>query len=310
VLTGGGSAQAPAFRRESVNAVRLAWDAAGGPAHQKARDIPAGCVVCGIEHPRTCRAKDALGKNYDILTARRPDLDTVCEPCAWALAGKPPNTLRMWSILTTADTPLPPHGPHLAYARTVAHASAVKAGGADATTVRAAEAALTKATDAVAKMPFPVWDKLHLCNRAEQSAIITAITTPPASVWACSIAVSGQKHLLPYARINPPGAARILIRFEACDIETTPAEIGALIGACAALRLAGHSPDSIHTVTPTVPALTREGLAAWRQHAPTVSPHAHSPLLGMALHLTTKETLHALADRFTDWRPGAHAGCA
>ena len=59
-----------------LTAVRMAWDAAGGPAHPKARDAAAGCVVCGIDHPRTLRAKDALGANFDILTAARPDLRT------------------------------------------------------------------------------------------------------------------------------------------------------------------------------------------------------------------------------------------
>lgn len=243
-----------------LTAVRLAWDAAGQPEHPKSRDVQAGCVVCGTVHERTLRARDALGKNYDILTAIRPDLSTVCEPCAWALAGKPPQTLRMWSIVTTASTILPASDP---------------------------------------KAPYPSDGRLHLCNRSDQSVIISTLTSPPGDVWACSIAQSGQKHLLPYTPVNPPNAVQVLVRFEACTIATTPSQAGALIGACAALRLAGHSPDSIHAVTPTVPALTRDGLAAWRRHVPTIAPHAHSPVLGMALHLTTKETLHGLADRFT-----------
>lgn len=243
-----------------LTAVRMAWTAAGEPAHPKARDVPGGCVVCGIDHPRTLRAPDALGKNYDILTAARPELGTVCEPCAWALAGKPPHTLRMWSILTTAATPLP-------------------------------------ASDA--KAPYPSDGRLHLCNRRDQAAIVSVVTSPPQDSWACAVAVSGQKHLLPYTPVNHPGSGRIIVRFEACDVETTPVEVAALIGACAALRLAGHSPDSIHAGTPSVPALTRDGLAAWRRHAPTITRHANSPLLGLSLHLTTKETISDLADRFT-----------
>lgn len=281
-----------------LTAVRMAWDAAGQPAHPKARDLAAGCIACGVDHGRTLRAADALGKNYDLLTAARPDLSTVCEPCAWALAGKPPNTLRMWSILTTSGTALPPHGPHLALASAVAKLAEATADGSDTARVKAAEAAVAKAEAAVARLPFPVWERAHLCNRGEQSAVVAALTDPPDDYWACTVAVSGQKHLLPYAPVNAPGAARILVRFETCDIETEPAGIAALIGACAALRLAGHGPDAIHAVTPTVPALTREGLAAWRAHSPVIAPHANSPLLGLALHLTTKETLSALADRY------------
>jgi hypothetical protein len=242
-----------------LTAVRMAWAAAGQPAHPKAAGPAAGCVVCGTGHHRTLRAKDALGANFDILTATRPDLSTVCEPCAWALAGKPPLTLRMWSILTTESTPLPP--------------SDVKA-------------------------PYPSDGRLHLCNRRDQSAIITALTSPPPSMWACSVAVSGQKHLLPYTPVNTPSADTILVRFEACTVETTPGEIAALIGAVASLRVAGHGPGSIHAVTPAVPALTRDGLTAWRRHSPTIAPHANSPLLGLALHLTTKETINGLAARF------------
>lgn len=242
-----------------LTAVRMAWDAAGSPSHAKATGAAAGCVVCGTEHPRTVRAKDALGANFDILTAARPDLGTVCEPCAWALAGKPPHTLRMWSILTAAATKLPASDP---------------------------------------KAPYPTDGRLHLCNRRDQSAVIAALTDPPDDVWACSIAVSGQKHLLPYTPVNYPGAARVLVRFESAVVEAEAALVGRLVGACAALRLAGHGPDAIHAATPTVPALTREGLAAWRRRSPAIAPHANSPLLGMALHLTTKETLHALANRF------------
>jgi len=242
-----------------LTAVRMAWDAAGGPSHPKAIAADAGCVVCGVTHHRHLRARDALGKNFDILTAARPDLSTVCEPCAWALAGKPPQTLRMWSILTTAATILPTGAP---------------------------------------SAPYPSDGRLHLCNRKDQSAIIAALTDPPDDVWAVTIAVSGQKHLLPYTPVNAPGAALVLARIEGCVVDATPTEYGALIGACAALRLAGHNPDSIHAVTPTVPALTRDGLTAWRRWSPTVAPHANSPLLQLALHMTTKETIRDLADRY------------
>jgi hypothetical protein len=164
----------------------------------------------------------------------------------------------MWSIVTTADTPLPP-------SPDTAPASGLH---------------------------------LHLCNRRDMSAVVDILTGPPAGdSWAVAVAQSGQKHLLPYTPVNR-GAGPWLARFEAATIASSPATFAGLLGAAADLRRTGHHPDRIREANPSIPALTGAGLDAWRRHASTIRPHAGSQILDLALYLTTKETLNDLADRF------------
>lgn len=281
-----------------LTAVRLAWDAAGRPSHPKGKDVQAGCVVCGAPHERTIRAKDALGKNYDYASAVRPSLDTVCEPCAWALAGKPPHTLRLWSIATTLTAQLPAHSP-VREAETAARDLAeLTSSGADDRQIRAARDRLTVAELASSKVPVPVSKHLHLCNRRDTSVIIGLLTNPPDDHWAVAVAQSGQKHLLPYTQVNAPGTDVWEARWEATNITSTPNRFRRLLGAVAALRVAGHHPDTITRCRPSVPALRGDGLTAWRRHEPTIRPYAGSPIMDLALFLTTKETIHDLANRY------------
>lgn len=242
-----------------LTAARLAWQACGSPPDTKATGTGV-CLVCGAGQVPVMPASSGIGKSFDLVAAARLDSRSVCEPCAWALAGKPPNTLRMWSIAVTGSTPLP-----------VTHPDSPPG--------------------------FTGDGRLHLANRRDLSTLIDVLTSPPDDVWAVSVAVSGQKHLLPYTPVNHgPGPFRV--RVETAEVATDPLEVAALIGACARLRAAGHSTGSIHACAPSVAALTATGLPAWREWAPLIAPHANSPLLGLALHLTTKETVHALADRF------------
>lgn len=241
-----------------LTACSMAWEAAGRPAHGRVTQGPGTCLVCGTPAEVTVRAKDALGQNFDLLTARRPDLDAVCEACTWAMAGKPPRTLRMWSIAVTASTPLPPSMP------------GVPCDG----------------------------DRLHLCNRKDLRAVTALLTGGLDDPWAAAVAVSGQKHLLPYAPVNHPGARLTQARFESVTVAYQPATLHRLVGCVAQLRAAGHRPDTIRDCHPSVPALTRHGMAAWRAHAPHITGHAHSPLLDLALHLVTKEHLDELTARY------------
>lgn len=239
-----------------MNITHTVWDATGRDPHPKATDTPGTCLICGATWDRTLRAKDGCGANFDYRDAKAPT-DRVCEPCAYVLSGKPPKTFRMWNTLVDTTGGLPPNDE---------------------------------------KAPYPSDGRVHLCNRKNMGTIVFYLTEPQTTTWAACIAVSGQKHILPYTPVNRPSADRIMVRFEATNITTTPQEMSQLIGAVAALRLAGHGVSSIHTATPTVPALTREGLAAWKKYGPRIGPHAGSPILGLAIHLTTKETLNDLAD--------------
>jgi hypothetical protein len=240
-----------------LTACSMAWEAAGRPRHGRKTGGAGECLVCGNPADVTVRAKDALGANFDLLTARRTDIDTVCEACTWAMAGKPPNTLRMWSVAVTDCTGLPP-----------------SQGGA------------------------PVdGECIHLANRKDLRALTALITSPPDDTWAAAIAVSGQKHLLPYSPVNWPGAPECQVRYESVTIAYAPAVLHRLVGCVAQLRKAGHHSTTIRDAHPSVAALTSEGMAVWKRHAPHITRWARSPLLDLALHLVTKEHTDDLIDR-------------
>ena len=240
-----------------MRATWMAWEAAGRPARADATSVPGRCLVCRADTDTTVPAKTALGANFDYATAKGRG-DSVCVPCTWALAGKPPQTFRLWSIAVTDSVTLPPSMP-----------------GA----------------------PYPSDGRLHLCNRRDMSVIVGVLTDPPACGWAVAVAQSGQKHLLPYTPVNH-GTGAWRARWESTDVTSTPDVFAALLGAVAALRVAGHHPTNIARGEPSVTALKGDGLTEWRRHHHTIRPHAGSPLLDLALHCTTKENINDLAVRF------------
>lgn len=89
-----------------LTAPRLLHEHHGSPAAPGCGPLPEGerCWVCaapaarGIDRVRWMGAS-FVGQNR----VRRADASHVCESCVWAMAGKPPDTLRMWSHLWSAD---------------------------------------------------------------------------------------------------------------------------------------------------------------------------------------------------------------
>lgn len=237
-------------------APHMAWEAAGRPTREDTKDTPGSCLVCATSTDISVPAKKALGANFDYLTGRAQGSTIVCVPCTWALAGKPPATFRMWSIAVTASTTIPP------------------------------------SQDGA---PYPSDGRLHLCNRKDMTAIRQIMTRPPNDHWAVCIAVSGQKHLLPYAPVNTPGSPQWIVRFEAMDLSWTPGGFSACLAAVAELRVHGHHPDAIAAGQPSIPALKGDGLTAWRKHEPLIRSYSGSPHIDLALLFTTKENIHAIA---------------
>lgn len=89
-----------------LTASRLLHEHHGSPPMTICGALPEGerCWVCaapaarGVERVRWMGAS-FVGQNR----ARCADARHVCESCAWAMTGKPPDTLRMWSHLWSAD---------------------------------------------------------------------------------------------------------------------------------------------------------------------------------------------------------------
>ena len=75
--------------------------ARGGSPHPLATDRPEFlCWICGAPWSRGIKRDDWQGSTFTGQNrVRCLDSDAVCEPCAWAMAGRPPDTLRLTSHL-------------------------------------------------------------------------------------------------------------------------------------------------------------------------------------------------------------------
>lgn len=129
-----------------------------------------------------------------------------------------------------------------------------------------------------------------LCNRSDPTPIVATLADPPALPWIICIAVSGQKHLLPYTPVNrDPGSWRV--RFENTTVSGTPDMWRRVHGTAVALRKLGVPPAHIGAGTPGPAIKTRDQLAAWRHLSAHIQPWTGSPLLTLALWTITKKTL-------------------
>lgn len=231
---------------------RLVWDTLGRPdpvpSAAALLDQPGTCRMCGLDSDRTAPAKKALGANWTDHTCwRQPGSDRVCDACLWVCSGKPPATVRMWTVVATPGTPQPPSG---------------------------------------AKAP---WDAPDVCltNRGNTRPIIKTLTNPPVGEWLASIAVSGQKHILPYGTVNHT-QTNWSVRYEDTTITATPDLWAHVHTHTLALRRLGLRDTDILTGQPG-PLRTPEDLATWRDHATRLTPHHGAPLLRLALWTITKE---------------------
>lgn len=147
-----------------MNAARLLWIAAGCPDPRKPVRVVSGvCYWCGGRAARGCRTRDVLGSSFtDHDAATAPASSWLCEPCTWAMTGRPPDTLRLWSVLYREDRASPP-----------SHRKAP-----------------------------PLGARIHLHNKADLSAFDAALRDPPVGPWVCAIADSGQLHVVPFAAVN------------------------------------------------------------------------------------------------------------
>ncbi|WP_166345053.1 hypothetical protein [Phytoactinopolyspora limicola] len=241
---------------------RMVWDLAGRPepvANVAAliTDTAGTCCVCGLPSDHTADTNRALGANFtDRAMFRDPRSSRVCPACLWCCSGKPPATLRMWTIVAVPGYDLAP-----------SHE----------------------------KCALPAGRGLHLTNRANTAAVSTVLRWPPPGEWVVTVAVSGQKHVLPYGTVNR-GCDQWTVRLEATNVTSTPDDFAHVLRTAARLRAAGHRDDDIRRGAPTMSALKADADADhWRGlfHAlADHTGHTHSPLLDLALWCITKETIH------------------
>ena len=236
---------------------RFVYDLAGRPALVASvaamlTDTPgAVCAVCAEPADRTAAVDKALGANFTDRTMFRDSRSSrVCQACVWCCSGKPPATLRMWTIVAAPGVDLGPSQPKAWLQNTPG---------------------------------------LLLTNRADPAPVARILADPPAGPWLVTIAVSGQKHVLPYGHVNH-GSGRWAVRMENTTITADPGQWRHVHHHARALRQLGVPADCVAAGTPGG-IRTADQLTAWRTHAGQLTQWVGSPLLHLALWTLTKGTL-------------------
>ena len=238
-------------------ATRLVWELAGEPAPAAAsvaallKPDPGMCAICAHHCPVTASADAALGANVpDRGHLRVPSSTRVCTACLWCASGKPPATLRMWTVVAA----------------------------------RGARLAVSQPKAWLQDVPG-----LCLTNRANTRPVIGILGDPPGTDWVVSVAVSGQKHVIPYAHVNR-GGGPWTIRVEDHSITATPRQWRHVHHHALELRRLGIPADAVQNGEPRY-IKTRAALDKWRAHNEELSQWHNSPLLTLALWTITKETM-------------------
>lgn len=80
----------------ALHACHILWDLAGRPAPTNPAKGDGPCALCGGTGPLHA----TIGSNFtDYRKLARIDGTRMCAACSWTFGGKPPYTLRMWSIV-------------------------------------------------------------------------------------------------------------------------------------------------------------------------------------------------------------------
>lgn len=229
------------------------WTSAGSPDVAGVVGTNDPCMVCGGDCERGgVPAKKAFGSNFsahDQLAA--PWSSHVCRACVWAMSGRPPDTLRMWTIVYREDAhwlhPRPEKSPSL---------------GA----------------------------RVYATNRADMREVLRLLVDPPACEWGLAVTVSMQIHIVPFTPLCS-GARGCSGQFERERMSWTPSDAVALCEAVRALVDAGFPKAEIETGETTAQTLRRAGVALWRQHAPLLRRWANAALLRVVVMATRKGML-------------------
>lgn len=236
-----------------MSASRLLWVDAGRPAVPQPTVTHDGpCALCGlpIGDMPAVTAKEAFGSGFaghQLLA--RPGGTHTCVACAWTMAGRPPDTLRMWSVLYRQD-----------------------------------RAAVPSPSE---KAPT-LGPHIHLASKGGLDEVWRCLIDPPSGPWVCAVTTTGQQHVIPYAAVNS-GAGPWQVRLDQTDVTATPAEFATVLCHVARLRAAGFTSDAIRSGSPNVAALTPETMPVWRAHHTPIRTVTAAPLGDLAVTLIHRE---------------------
>jgi hypothetical protein len=239
-----------------LSATALAWDLAGRPRRDETPlvTVPGTCAVCGTITEETVAAKATVanGTFTDQYLLRAPSSPLTCVPCAWAMAGKPPRSLRNWTVACAPGRDLGPSNPKAEPAVPGDHPG------------------------------------LLLTARNDMRAVAMLLCGPPDGPWCVAVAESGQKHTLPFTPVNT-GHGAWRVRMDAVTVACDPAVFAELLGRSARLREAGFPGAAIEALDPPVHLLDKTRLAVWLEHAGYLRPWKDSPALHLANFMIKKE---------------------
>lgn len=224
------------------------------------------CLVCGQEYPTGSPSKYALSKtDTDHYRFAAPWSEMVCSACTWCSEGKPPDTLRMWSILYREDGALENPGLFRDY-------------------IIEKQEAKDKTYSVSALIECE--DQLHLVNRADISPIVKTLIDPPDGRWFACVADSGHIHLVRFCQVNA-GLGRWTIVFERQEVSAEPQDFARVLWHVASLRQAGFHTEDILTGEPH-PMQLRKSPLEWITHM-TGIVRSRTDLTRLSLFFCTKD---------------------
>ncbi|HEY9474599.1 MAG TPA: hypothetical protein VIS06_12210 [Mycobacteriales bacterium] len=238
----------------------MVWELAGRPVRESLNPeaVPGVCAMCGRTVDVSMPTAKAIGGNFtDQYLLARPDSTRVCYACVWVCSGKPPDTVRMWTVAASEAAEFGPSHPKA-----------------------------------------PGWGNSHLLltARNDMRQVVDLLADPPDADWVVSVAESGQKHHLPYARINH-GTGQWTVRMDAVDVTATPGQFRTVLGHVLRLRAVKFSAGAIETLDPGN-GLTAATLPVWRAHAEPLAPWRGSPLLHLTCFVIKKEHMDEYIGRY------------
>ncbi len=232
---------------------QIIWDACGQPVHGRPSyqlKTAKPCCVCGTMVTRGVSAAKGLSKTYSNFRELRSIASSVCcDACIWSMAGKPPMTLRLWSVLWREDGQVLPSS---------------------------------------SKSPWQP-EGVRFTNKGDITDFQTVLLDPPRCVWGMSIADGGKIHVLPFAPLNTVLGDNWCVRIDDLTVRSSGLEFTEITEPAAILYAAGFSKASILSGAPQPSALKKHGVEVWRTHAAPLRRWHNSVQLRLAVFFLRRE---------------------
>lgn len=236
-----------------MSLTQIIWEACGRPDHgrpsHQARSARP-CCICGDSITSGVASAHGISKTYSNFRELRSIASgLVCDACVWAMAGRPPLTLRLWSVLWREDG-------HTLQSST--------------------------------NCPWQPAG-VRFTNKGDIEDFQSVLLDPPRCKWGMSIADGGKIHVLPFAPINAGNSDGWRVRIDDLTVSSSGSEFSAITKHAAILYDLGFSKTDILSGQPQPSSLKKHGVDEWRQHHSCLRPWFRSVQLRLALFFLRRE---------------------